>query len=233
MNQQEFWCVRSMKRRIHLSESFTYRHQFYQQTLTLIETNAPENFVKSGVFYYCNDENNREHVTELLARQRLELKPYEYYKMDLIDHYFVKTYNRTGARGRGSRGDDPQRVYADLRVKSVGNTDPSLITGYTVCDSMDTLQNVLFAYYHVGFVRNKISHAEAEAMAEKRLMVSESDEISALGWMKESIDYFIDSYEKAMAEAAGKDPEVVLISGDEVRMAADRLKYRKKDERRP
>ena len=24
MNQQEFWCVRSMKRRIHLSESFTY-----------------------------------------------------------------------------------------------------------------------------------------------------------------------------------------------------------------
>ncbi len=179
--------MRSMKRRIHLSESFTYRHQFYQQTLTLIETNAPENFVKSGVFYYCNDENNREHVTELLARQRLELKPYEYYKMDLIDHYFVKTYNRTGARGQGSRGDNPQRVYADLRVKSVGNTDPSLITGYTVCDSMDTLQNV----------------------------------------------YFIDSYEKAMAEAAGKDPEVVLISGDEVRMVADRLKYRKKDERRP
>ena len=79
MNQQGSWCVRSMKRRIHLSESFTYRHQFYQQTLTLIETNAPENFVKSGVFYYCNDENN---------------------------------------------------------------------TGYTVCDSMDTLQNVLFAYYH-------------------------------------------------------------------------------------
>ncbi len=32
-------------------------------------------------------------------------------------------------------------------------------------------------------------------------MVSESDDNSALAWMKDNIDYFIDSYEKATAEA--------------------------------
>ena len=211
---------------------WAYRHQFYQQTLTLIEANAPESIVNSGIFYYCGDEKDKEQVTELFARQRLALKPYEYYKMDLIDHYFIKTYNRAGVRGQGSKDDDPQRVYAALRVNSVGSTDSSLIAGHTVCDSMETLQNILFAYYHIGYVRNKISHADADAMAETRLMVSESDEISALVWMKDSIDFFISSYEKAMTEAAGKNPQVVPITADDVRRAADYLKYKKNDAQR-
>jgi len=201
---------------------WAYRHQFYQQTLTLIESKAPENLVRTGVFYYCGDEKLKGQVTELFARQRLELKPYEYYKMDQIDHYFIKTYNRTGTRGMGGRDEDPQRVYAALRTESIRNTDPSLITGFTACDSMETLQNLLFAYYHISVVRNKISHADEEVMAETRLMVSDSDESSALVWMKDGIDYFIDSYEKAMAEVQNKKPQVVLISGEEVRMTAER-----------
>ena len=58
-------------------------------------------------------------------------------------------------------------------------------------------------------------------MAGVRLMVSESDEISALVWMKDSIDYFIDRYEKAMADVQTKKPQVVRITADEVRTAAE------------
>ena len=210
---------------------WAYRHQFYQQTLTLIESRAPGNLVGSGVFYYCGDEDLKERVTELFARQRLELKPHEYYKMDDIDHYFVKIYNRSGTRGMGGRDEDPQRVYASLRTNSVGNTEPSLITGLSACDSMETLQNLLYAYYHISDIRNKISHADASAMIEKRLMVSDSDESSALLWMKDGIDYFIDSYEKAMTQVQNKKPKVVRISGDEVRVAAEYLKHeRQKNE---
>ena len=208
---------------------WAYRHQFYQQTLTLIEASAPENLVKSGIFYYCNDESLTDQVIRQFAKQRLELKPYEYYKMDQIDHYFIKTYNRAGTKGLGARDEDPQRVYAKLRIQSVGNTDPSLITGYTACDSMETLKNVLFAYYNIGFVRNKISHADTDAaVTENRLMTSESDESPAMVWMKDGIDYFIDSYEKAMAEVQNKKTNVILITGDEVRKAADRMKYEKR-----
>ena len=210
---------------------WAYRHQFYQQTLTLIEASAPENLVKSGIFYYCNDEQQTDQVIRQFAKQRLELKPHEYYKMDQIEHYFIKTYNRSGTRGLGSRDDDPQRVYAMLRTQSVGNTNPSLITGYTACDSTETLQNILFAYYNIGYVRNKISHADMDAVVtENRLMRSESDESPALTWMKDGIDYFIDSYEKAMAEVQNKKPQVILITADEVRKAADRLKYEKHKE---
>ena len=147
---------------------WAYRHQFYQQTLTLIESRAPENLVRSGIFYYCGDEKTREQVTELFARERLELKPYEYYKIDEIDHYFIKSYNRAGVRGQGDRNEDPQRVYAAMRTKSLENTDSSMITGLSACDDTDTLQNVLFAYYHLGFVRNKISHADADAAKSRR-----------------------------------------------------------------
>ena len=203
---------------------WAYRHQFYQQTLTLIESRAPENLVRSGVFYYCGDEAKKDQVTQLFARQRLELKPYEYYKMDQIDHYFIKSYDRSRTKGMGGRGEDPQRVYAALRTKSLENTDDALITGLTACGSTETLQNLLFAYYHISVVRNKISHADASAMAETRLMVSESDDNSALAWMRDSIDYFIACYEKAMAEVEGRHPEVVLITGNEVRIAAERLR---------
>ena len=46
--------------------------------------------------------------------------------------------------------------------------------------------------------------------------------------MKDAIDFFIDSYEKSIAEVQGKEPQVILISGDEVRMAAEHVKYKPK-----
>ena len=211
---------------------WAYRHQFYQQTLTLIESRAPQNFVRSGIFFYCNDEEHMEQPTRLFAMQRLELKPYEYYKMEEIDHYFIKNYDRSRTRGKGDRGEDPQRVYAALRVQSIENTDPSLITGFTACDSMETLQNVLYAYYHISVVRNKISHADEGALAEVRLMAAESDISSAMSWMKDSIDYFIESYEKAMDEVRNKNPHVVTISGEAVRMTAEHMRRERRDDNR-
>ena len=206
---------------------WAYRHQFYQQTLTLIESKAPEKIVKTGMFYYCGDETAAEQITQLLAQQRLELKPYEYYKMDEIDYYFVKNYERSRTRGLGAKGEDPQHVYAVLRAQSVENKDPSRITGLTACDSTETLQNLLFAYYHTADVRNKISHAIASAMTETRLMKSDSDDSSALAWMKDSIDYFIACYEKAEAEVLGKTPNIIPITGEAVRKAAEKLKREK------
>ena len=204
---------------------WAYRHQFYQQTLTLIESKAPENLVSSGIFYYCDDENDSDNVTQLFAQQRLSMKPYEYYKIDNIDHYFIKTYNRSGTRGKGTKGEDPQRVYAALRTQSVENRDSSMITGFTACDSLETLQDTLFSYYHIGDVRNKISHADENAMSEGRLIVAESDEHSALIWMRDSIEYFIECYEKAMAQVQDKKPNVVIITGDDVRIYSEHVKH--------
>lgn len=211
---------------------WAYKHQLYQQVLTLIETYAPTYLVATGIFYYCDDEARASAVTELLALQRLELKPYEYYKMDDLSHYFVKTYDRGGVKLNGSKGEDRSMAYASLRSQSIENSDPAKITGHTACGSIETLQNVLYAYYHLGDVRNKISHADASAMAERRLNVSESDLSYGMVMMRETIEYFINSYEAAMAEVQGKNPKIVHITSDDVRNAADRIRRERPKEDR-
>lgn len=211
---------------------WAYRHRLYQQVLTLIESHAPANLVSAGIFYYCDDEKKAPEIIDLLARKRLELKPYEYYKMDDLDHYFVKSYDRESVKISGSKGEDRNRLYAALRAQSIENKDPAKISGHTACSSEETVQNVLYAYYHLGFVRNKISHAESDAMAEYRLIVYESDVSSAMVLMRESIEYFIMSYEKAMEEVQGKKPKIVPISPDDVRIAADRMRRAKPQEER-
>lgn len=211
---------------------WAYRHQLYQQVLTLIETYAPANLVNSGIFYYCDDESQVNDITKVLALQRLEMKSYEYYKMDDIDHYFVKYYDRGGVKLNGSRGEDRNLVYAATRVQSIGRKDPGRISGHTACDSLETVQNVLYAYFHLGFVRNKISHADADALSEVRLIVSESDISSSMLLMRESIEYFIISYEKALEEVKGKNPKIVAVSPDAVRNVADRLRRERIQEER-
>jgi hypothetical protein len=211
---------------------WAYRHQLYQQVLTLIETYAPANLVNSGIFYYCSDESQVNDIAKVLALQRLEMKSYEYYKMDDIDHYFIKYYDRGGVKLNGSRGEDRNLVYAATRVQSIGRKDPDRISGHTACDSLETVQNVLYAYFHLGFVRNKISHADADALSEVRLIVSESDISSAMLLMRESIEYFIISYEKALEEVKGKNPKIVAVSPDAVRNVADRLRRERIQEER-
>ena len=211
---------------------WAYRHQLYQQVLTLIESHAPTSLVNSGIFYYCDDEANANDVINLLARQRLELKPYEYYKIDNIDHYFIKNYDR--ANVRIGKGEDRTMAYASLRAQSIGKKDPERIGGHTVCSNPETVKNVLYAYYHLGDVRNKISHADYDAMTERRLIVSESDVSSAMHMMTESIEYFIMSYDKALEEVQGKNPKIVTIDSDDVRRAAESMgRERFQEGRRP
>ena len=204
---------------------WAYRHQLYQQVLTLIEAYGPENLVNTGVFYYCDDEADAGMITKLLAQQRLELRSYELYKMDDIEHYFIKYYDRDAVRLTGSRDEDRNKVYAAVRAQSLESRGPGKIWGHTVCDNPETVQNVLYAYYHLGVVRNKVSHAdETGLLAESRLIVSENDISSGMLILRESIEYFILSYEKAMAEVAGKNPKIVLIPAYDVREAAERLR---------
>ena len=211
---------------------WTYKHQLYQQVLTLIESHAPANIVRSGIFYYCDDENKAADVIKILAHQRLALKPYEYYKMEDIEHYFIKTYDRSAVILNGSKGEDRNKIYSYLRILSIDNETPEKITGHTACDDTITVQKVLYAYYHLGEVRNKISHADTRAMAECRLIVYDNEISSAMLLMRESIEFFINNYEEALEEVRYKNPNIVTITSEEVRNASERLKRENKDNHR-
>ena len=204
---------------------WAYRHRLYQQVLTLIESDAPMHFVKTGIFYYCDSAESAPAVTRGFARKLLEMKPYEYFKMNDLDHYFVKNYDRESVRF--NRNQDRNLMYAILRAQSIENQDPEKVSGHTACDSIETVQNVLYAYFHLSAVRNKISHADADGMAETRLIVSDKDFSSAMIMMKESIEYFIMCYEKAQGEVQGKKPTIISISSDNIHSVAMSMKRAK------
>ena len=67
-------------------------------------------------------------------------------------------------------------------------------------------------------------------MAERRLIVSESDVSYAMVLMRESIEFFIMSYEKAFEEARNNKPKIVAITADDVRKAADSIRHGKNQE---
>ena len=200
---------------------WVYSHQLFQQVLTLIETHAPTHLVSSGIFYYCDDAKHMPEVVNLFARQRLELKSYEYYKMDDLDHYFIKNYDRAGIRGGSA--DDRALAYAVRRAESIGNQDPGKITGYTACDSTETVRDVMYAYARLGMVRNKLSHSDFSELAKQNMIVSDDNGSYALRIMMESIEAFIMNYEKALDEARGKNPKIIRARADDVRQAAEAM----------
>lgn len=205
-----------------------YRKNFLQQTLTLIESRATREFIRRGMFYYCNDEEDKQRCIEILARDRMQLKPYEYWKMDDIDHYFIKLYIRKEKKGT----EDPQLVYARTRVGFLDNEDPEKLNAYTACDDRGLVTKLLYAYYHVGDIRNYINHADERFGSETSLMPDDKDESRRSVLIVEAIEFFIYSYEAVLANIGDKELDVVRIESGEVkaamRMLEDEMKRDKK-----
>lgn len=67
-----------------------YRKEFYQQALTLIESNMPDEFVQKGVIYYCKGEDEKTKIfnqwVEYYSNHKRD------YKFDKLNHYFIKYY---------------------------------------------------------------------------------------------------------------------------------------------
>ncbi len=198
-----------------------FRKKFYQQTLTLVEARAPKEIVSKGIYYYCNDESDREHSTMLFAKARSELASRDLWQMNDVDHFFVKYYLRNTVRRTGQ--EDIQRTYAKSRIKGIEHPDKSRLTAHTLCDDRNVVEETLFSYYHLGDIRNATNHAEDREGEDTRLIVDEKDDIIRLIKIREAIEYFISCFEKAVSLVEGKENDVVRIDAQEVKIFARKM----------
>lgn len=202
---------------------WAYQKEFYQQTLTLIESRVPRLLVEKGIFYYAGNEEQKESAMRIYAKYRNTLKPFEYWKIDEdIEHYFVKSYMRGDAAARG-KGGNPQRNYARYRMNSLDNTDPARLTAYSVCTDRQALEDLLYAYYHIGEVRNITNHASEDDM-DNRLLVEASDISARMATIREGIEYFLKCYDKVMENMPEEKPRVLKTSAAEIRAKAKEMK---------
>ena len=181
------------------------------------------------MFYYCNDENKKDHATELFARKRMMMKPYDYWKMEDVDHYFVK-YNYIFAHNSNTL--EYQRENAKNMVGCLDITKPDTLVAYTACDDRKLLEDLMFSYFRIGYIRNKTNHAEETVEEPNSLFPNEKEESSRLRDIRECIQLFIESFEKVCENIRGKDPVVVKITCDEVIRKARTLEEQEKTQRR-
>ena len=208
---------------------WAYRKKFYQQSLTLIESRAPVEFVKRGFYYYCDNPDDADDVINKFALIRADLKSHEGYVMEDIEHYFVKYYGRRRLDNRRVRG---PRVYGLLRYEDLDEESPEIIKAYTKCEEKESVKNLLYAYYHIGEVRNKTNHAEESSMEDSRLIYDPNDVSFRMSWIIESIEYFIKCFDICNGMVHVEEGEIPLVSAQDVRFKANAIRHEREIEAR-
>ena len=208
---------------------WAYRKEFWQQTLTLIESRAPQDFIERGFYFYCDSEDNREHVARVFAQIYYDLRPFEKYKLDRLSHYYIKYYSRQKANHQ-KHGREYIQSYAHLRAGELDNQDPEEIHACTICPDWEALEDLLFAYYYVGEVRNQTNHAE-ETYDGFYSIMADSDIGERMDLIRQSIDYFLHCYDRVAQLSAGKTANVIQITNEEIAQYVDQLRqmYRNRE----
>ena len=204
---------------------WAYEKGFYQPCLTLIESKAPSDMVSRGILYYCNDESQKNHVLELFAKKRVQMKSYDLWKMNDIEHYFLKYYFYNKYPNNTL---EHTRENAKNLVACIDNTNPDELTGYTVCDDRQLLVDLVFAYFNIGTIRNSTNHAETER-EEASLFPDEMGLGSRYKEIIEGIQYFVERYEKVLENVKDKNPNVVTFTSWDVKKAAEKLEPGERD----
>jgi hypothetical protein len=209
---------------------WAYRKEFWQQTLTLIESRAPEDFISKGFYYYCDSQESREQVSRVFGQIYYDLRPFEKYKLDKPSHYYIKYYNRQKAPHQ-KHGREYIQSYARLRADELDNTDPDEIRACTICPDRSAVEDLLFAYYYIGDVRNQTNHA-AETFDGFYYIMSESDSGERMEMIRQSIDYFLHCYDRVVQLTAGKKPNVIEITTEDITRYADQLRLQNRNRER-
>ena len=207
---------------------WAYRKGFWQQALTLIESRAPRDFVKKGIFYYCDSEETKPDIVAKFGKLQFEMKSFEKYKLDDVEHYYIKLYNRWNApRARDSR--EAELELAKTRVGEIDRYEDDFITAHSICPDHDALTNLLFAYYHLSTVRNNINHA-ADEFGGFASIKPDSDVSERMNLIKQATEYFIHCYEIVAGLISEIErPNVVIIQGSEVSDYAKSLRRPRDD----
>lgn len=204
---------------------WAYRKGFWQQTLTIVESKAPEDFVRRGIYYYADSDETKEKATRIFGTILYDLKPFEKYKIeDDISHYFVKFYGR----GRSPRASDPQeqqKRYTLLRTQDLDADDPEIIRAFTACRDTELLSSLLYAYYDLGYVRNVTNHAASDSSGFE-VLIDDKDVGERMDLIEHAVENFIYLYDKVIEAMEDSEPNVMIVSVEDIRAYAASLRPR-------
>ena len=198
---------------------WSMRKKFYQQTLTIIESRLPKSMVDSGMLYYADSAESRQTFMDELNLLYWDYLPKDRWTFDDIPHLFIKYYGRQSCK-TGPAVKDRQKAYSEYRVKSLDGEAPGIVKGYSVLNERrDLLENILYAYYNLGNIRNIVNHASADQKRDP----GETDYNAPnknIMMLTEGVQQFVNAYEKArdyIREQNIEQPDTFQIPSAELR----------------
>ena len=214
--------------------TWAMRKKFYQQSLTIIESRIPQEFVDKGIFYYADSEDSKEEFLEEINRLYWECAPKDRWGFDDMSHYFIKYYGRSTMK-RNPASKDRMLDYTKYRMSSLDGKTEQLSQAYSVLkDNRPMLEKMLYVYYRIGEVRNHINHADAEGMDPSAADVITENKM--LEELLESMGQFISTYRTVLdylEEHKQEDLNVFHITKEELKEYTAAHKIFPNDNRRP
>lgn len=193
---------------------WAYRKKFYQQTLTMIESRIPTDFVKRGVLFYASNAEEKDAMMKAFANEYWRTQPKDRYKFRDLNHFFIKFYGRFLMNYRQSSTKVLQD-YAQLRVGQLDKPHPKLVKACSLVEDKAALEELLFSYYYIGDVRNKVSHGLSgeKKYPGQRMLEKENENVALLN---KAIEYFIQQYDIVRKMIDGKEFTNLIITEAEL-----------------
>jgi hypothetical protein len=184
---------------------WSYRKKFYQQVLTIIESQMAGQIAYRGIFYAADTDEEvlaykkalNIHYWDVSAPQRWILKD--------LNHYFLKTYGRFTMEQDDRSGDSRATQYLKARVAQVfgDSMKRNLLPAHSLVDDEQLLYEFLDRYYALARMRNSVNHAEKRGVADGDLPAVPE----AWKQCEQDIAGFIDCYERVLANIGDKKAE--------------------------
>lgn len=189
-------------------------NQMYQQALTILESQIPNDMVKRGIFYYAKDKKDIDNLlSELNVLYWNENKKTRYFFED-ISHYFIKSYGRFKINHSQNK-DQVVKDYTQLRIDQIKGVE-GLLPAYCNLHNDKLLYEILFSYYKIGNLRNSICHANPPNSA-----LNGGEELEAtsnLDIIKSKLLRFINLYESALNDINSNGCKPLLVDSESFKL---------------
>lgn len=200
---------------------WAYRKNYFQQAITFIESQIPDDIIKKGIWYYADDEEELNKVTNYVAEDYSNTSPNLKYSFNDLNHYMVKNEGRNKLPSSTPK-DKKNAAYADYKVSLIDSEDGEY-KAHTLVSDISLVKKVLHQYYVVSNSRNNINHANRNSGIDE-VTVDDIKESYIWNQTKALIEKFLNIYQAAVDEVGNKQTNGFELNFNQMSDIAYKLK---------
>lgn len=181
---------------------WAYRKKYYQQAITFIESQIPDDIIKKGVWYYADNEEELIKVTNYVAEDYANVAPNLKYSFNDLNHYMIKNEGRNNIPSSVPK-DKRNLAYTEYKISLLNDEAGHPYKAHTLVSDVNLVKNVFLQYYIVSNSRNNINHANRSTGA-CDAVIEDLKESHVWNQIETLIERFLNIYQTAVDDIGNK-----------------------------